>query len=318
MKTTWLNTLTGTLVLLGMASAPLQAQPTAAASNLAHPESVASDGKFLYVTNLGAQADALAADGDGSVARLALDGRLLARNLAAVPLHSPKGTALVGHVLYVADLHRLIGLDPNTGQQVYLLDFSSAGVKMLNDLAVKDDSTLFATATDTGQVFEVALGRRPRFAALAVPAIAGANGLCYDRARQRLYVAGSGSFAAARGEGRVGYIDWAAGQPRYHTLGAATGFFDGVALLGPDHLLVSDWVNLAQPQGVLRQVNVATGETTVLGEKTFGGPADFLVTENRQALLVPAMQTGELLRVPLPPRPKPAASGKAQTFKTKQ
>lgn len=315
---TWVKNLAGSGLLLSVMGAPVRAQVTVIARQLAHPESVVSDGRFLYVTNIGNKLDALAADGDGSITRLTPDGRLLDRNMAKVPLNSPKGIALVRNVLYVADLNRLVGLDSGTGKQVFTLNFSAAGVKLLNDLAVKNDSTLFATSTDLSKVFEVTLGSRPRFAALAVPEIKGANGLCYDEATQRLYVAGSGSFAAARGEGVVGCIEWEGGQPRYRTIGTAQGFFDGIALLDPDHLLVSDWVSLAQPLGELRRVTIATGATTLLLSSKFGGPADFYLTKNRQVLLVPATQTGALLRVVLPPAQKPVAGRKARLAKRKK
>ncbi|MBI3277958.1 MAG: hypothetical protein HYZ66_09420, partial [Chlamydiae bacterium] len=102
------------------------------------PESIASDGKYVYVSNMGKELKATAKDGDGYVSRLSLAGEVLDKQFLPEKgmLNSPKGIAIVGHVLYVADVDHLIGFDLKTRQQVMDIDFSSEKTLFLNDVAV--------------------------------------------------------------------------------------------------------------------------------------------------------------------------------------
>ena len=66
---------------------------------LAHPESVISDGKFLYVTNIGNALDPGAKDGDGFISKLSLDGKVIVHKLNDTKLNAPKGTAIIRGML---------------------------------------------------------------------------------------------------------------------------------------------------------------------------------------------------------------------------
>ncbi|MEP6597236.1 MAG: hypothetical protein ABJA71_14885, partial [Ginsengibacter sp.] len=110
------------------------AQFSAMYSGMWHPESVISDGKFLYVTDIGKEFNATAKDSDGLIRKFSLDGILIENNLSKVPLSAPKGTAIIRNVLYVADLDRIIGLEITSGHIMTDIDFSSFGVNLLNDI----------------------------------------------------------------------------------------------------------------------------------------------------------------------------------------
>ncbi|MBI1884088.1 MAG: hypothetical protein HYS08_07780, partial [Chlamydiae bacterium] len=62
------------------------------------PESIASDGKYVYVSNMGKELKATAKDGDGTISRLSLAGEVLDKQFLPEKgmLHSPKGIAIVG------------------------------------------------------------------------------------------------------------------------------------------------------------------------------------------------------------------------------
>src|SRR6185295_3143929 len=126
-------------------------------TGLAHPESVISDGKFLYVTNLGKGGNPTAKDGDGSISKLSLDGKMITPSITTEKLNAPKGTAIIKDVLYVVDIDHIVGIQLSTGKKAADIDASANGTAFLNDLTVKDDNTLFASATDVGKVFEVNL-----------------------------------------------------------------------------------------------------------------------------------------------------------------
>src|SRR5688500_19223158 len=77
-------------------------------SGMWHPESVISDGEFLYVTDMGKELNPLAKDSDGAIRKFSLDGDLIEYNLSKALLNAPKGTAIIKNVLYVADLERIV------------------------------------------------------------------------------------------------------------------------------------------------------------------------------------------------------------------
>ncbi len=268
-------------------------------SGLHHPESVVRAGRYIYVSNIGKVLDPLARDGDGAIRQFSAEGALLKVNMCRQPLHAPKGLVAVKQLLYVADLECLLGIEAQSGNIVSVISFSSLGVQLLNDIAVKNDSTLFVSATDQGRVFEVGTGNKQYITVLEIPHIKGANGLCYDAVQNCLYVCGLGSFTAPKGEGELGCVHWRNGKPVYKRLTNATGFFDGIALLDRDHLLLSDWRSLSKPEGILVKINLHTGAVHKTETIPFGGPADFYLDKSAHRILVPATQKGELWSLPL-------------------
>lgn len=273
--------------------------PTVLIAGLQSPESIISDGKYYYVSCIGKKLEPLAKDGDGCIVKLLPDGTVVSRNFVSTALHAPKGLAILQHRLYVTDIDRLLGFDLSTGKEVLSLDFLSLGVTFLNDLAVKNDSVLFVSATDKGHVFEVTVGTEPTIQAVPIPMVNGANGIEYDSITKRLYIAGMGSFSAARGEGILGYADWKTGHAVYHMLKGTTGFFDGIALPDSTHILVSDWVNFSERVGVIKKLNIKTGAVTTVTKTPIGGPADFYYEATKKRLLIPATLTGDIIVLPL-------------------
>ena len=73
-------------------------------TGLANPESITSDGKYLYVSNIGNKLDPSAKDGDGFISKLSLDGKVIEHSWADTKLNAPKGTAVIRGVLYVTDI----------------------------------------------------------------------------------------------------------------------------------------------------------------------------------------------------------------------
>jgi hypothetical protein len=268
-----------------------------------YPESIVSDGTHLFVSSIGRQLDPAAKDGDGTISEFTLTGNLIRENVSKVTLNAPKGTAIIKKTLYVADLDRLIGIDLVSGKKVAVIDFSPFHTQFINDVSVKNDSTLFVSATDLDKVFQVTLGKQPHIEPLAIPPVKGANGLCFDTKTGRLYIAGLGAFTAASGEGEIGYITWKEGKPSYTIIPGIRGFFDGLALIDNNTLVVSDWVNLSKPEGVLKKVNINTGAAELVAEK-IAGPADFYFDKKTNQLFIPVMQVGKMLKLALPPSGK--------------
>jgi hypothetical protein len=119
------------------------------ATGLANPESVqpSADGRFLYVSNVNGEGDAI--DGNGFIARLGNDGAILEREWAR-GLDAPKGLGLAGNTLYVADVTRLVALDAASG--AITARHEIAGAKFLNDVAIDADGTVLVSDSATARI----------------------------------------------------------------------------------------------------------------------------------------------------------------------
>ena len=107
-----------TLIVL-LAALPLPLPVAAAAAPPApraiagfnNPESVLISGDHRFVSNIGATLDPTGKDGDGYVSELDAEGRVLdAHAFPAIGSHldAPKGMAMAGGRLYVADIDRVV------------------------------------------------------------------------------------------------------------------------------------------------------------------------------------------------------------------
>ena len=109
-----------------------------------YPESVLVDGNRVAVSNVGKQPLPMEKDGDGYISLLNTDGKILEKEFVK-GLHSPKGMAFVRHglggTLYVADVNEIKGFNSNSKKEVFSLAIE--GAMFLNDIAKKDDKTLF-------------------------------------------------------------------------------------------------------------------------------------------------------------------------------
>ncbi|AEW01057.1 hypothetical protein A4D02_13940 [Niastella koreensis] len=260
-------------------------------SVLAHPESVISDGKFLYVTNIGKALDPGAKDGDGFISKLSLDGKVLEAKLNTSKLNAPKGTAIIRGMLYVADVDRIIGIEMATGKQLAEINLNPAtGSGFVNDLTTKDDFTLFASCTDVGKIAEVNI----RTGNVQIVAnVKGANGITYDKANNRLYTC-SFDFQNMKG-GELGVITWKNFVPGYEKIGDVHGAFDGLALLDDHTLIVSDWGAMDHPAGFVEKVDLKTKQATKLDWPVINGPADFYLNVGEKKLYIPALVEGKLV-----------------------
>jgi hypothetical protein len=257
---------------------------------LAHPESVISDGLYLYVSNIGKALEPTKKDGDGYISKLSLDGKMVERSFVEVKLNAPKGMAIIRGALYVADIDRIVGINLSNGKKIIEISLSTAGTSFLNDLTVKDDFTLFASATDVGKIFEVNI--RNGFNK-AIADVKGANGIYYDKTTKRLYTC-SFNFEDIKA-GEVGVISWNGYTPVYEKIGDTKGAFDGLALIDDHTLIVSDWGALDHPAGFVEKIDLNTKKATRLDWPVIAGPADFYFDASEKLLVIPALVGEKLL-----------------------
>ncbi len=258
------------------------------------PESVARDGKYLYVSNLGVKLEPSAKDGDGYISKLDIQGNVVKKDFIT-GLDGPKGLAVLGNVLYVSDIDHLLGFDLKSGEKVFDLDFSAEKTAYLNDLAVEDNHHLFISATDINKIFQVDV-KAKTYVDIGV-AVSGPNGLWYEAKGKQLYVVG---FASQDGKasGEVGVVDFLRQPAEYKKIIDRPGYYDGIQPMADGVFLVSDWVAFEPERGVLLRVNVKSRTFDVI-PGAYGGPADFLYVHDKaglypRLLYLPRMIDGKL------------------------
>ena len=117
------------------------------------PESVLFDGdnKVLYATNIDGT-DPWAKDGKGSVAKVGLDGKVIATEWIS-GLHAPKGMGLYKGKLYVADLNELLVIDIAAGKiEKRIVVTDAVG---LNDVSVSKSGIVYVSDSKAKKVFIV-------------------------------------------------------------------------------------------------------------------------------------------------------------------
>jgi sugar lactone lactonase YvrE len=141
------------------------------------PESVRFDAKrkVLYVSNI--DGEPWVADGKGSIAKVALNGKVIAPEWIA-GLNCPKGMALSddGKTLYAVDAGGILVIDIDAGKVASKIAIPQG--KQLNDL-VNDKGTLYVSDSKGKKVFVVIDGKASVY--LNENVLTGPNGLFVQR-----------------------------------------------------------------------------------------------------------------------------------------
>ena len=118
-------------------------------SDLPAAESVVydKDKNFLYIS-----CQAGDEPGDGSIATVSLKGEILNPKFTA-GLNNPKGIAIVGDKLYVADVLELVEIDRESGQ--ILNKYTEDSVKFLNDVAVDLDGNVYVSDMFNSSIYKL-------------------------------------------------------------------------------------------------------------------------------------------------------------------
>lgn len=273
------------------------------------PESVRYDPErdVFYVSNMAGYGSVK--DGNGYISRVsAADPRsadvLVQGGKNGAELDAPKGMAIHGDTLWVADIDKLRGFDRRSGAPLATVDFAPLGAVLLNDVAVGPDGAI--RVTDTGILMSPAgvIHTGPdRIFALgpsgAVTVVAEGtelrrpNGITWDSAGRRWIVLSFDPFV-----GEVAEMPATGGSRRVLRRGA--GKLDGVEVLPSGAILFTSWADSsvhALENGRDRQLVREVPEA-----------ADIGVDTKRNRLLIPLSSLGrvqiwELGRIGQPPRP---------------
>lgn len=257
---------------------------------LSTPESVLWDAtrSLWYITNINGAG--LAKDDNGYILRLSADGvkmdsvPFINGADADITLHAPKGMALVGDTLWVADIDAVRAFDMNTGNAVTSLELAAQGATFLNDVAVGGDGTIYVTdsgisfaadgsLTHPGKSRVFAINGHNAREVVVLPAESAANGIAFDAAHNRWLMVGFNS---------PNIFAWTIGDDSVTVIGTGPSGGDGIVILNDGRALYSSWADSSL-------YVFADGVSTKL-RGGLNAPADLGYDARRNIVAVPLFQ----------------------------
>jgi sugar lactone lactonase YvrE len=234
----------------------------------------------------------LAKDGNGYISRLTRDGKMdslkfIAGGRGGVTLNAPKGLAIKGDTLWVADIDAARAFDKRSGKLIATVNLRGRA-NFLNDAVVGPDGAIYMTDTgvaDDGkggmahpgpdQVFRISGGKAT--VALKFPDKPGPNGIAWDEAASKFIIV---SF-----QGPAIY-HWAPGDSAASVIAQGPGMMDGIEHLGGGRFAVSTWTDSS--------LFVLQGDSITTLIRGLPAPADIAFDEERGRIAVPLLTENRL------------------------
>ncbi len=265
------------------------AKPTWRLDGLNTPESalLSPSGDVLYVSNInGAPTEK---DGNGFISKVSPEGQLVTAKWAT-GLNAPKGMAVVGDTLFVADIDELTAIDLATG--AIRKRYAAKGAKFLNDIAVDSDGRVYVSDMVGNIIWRLDGENFDRW--LESDKLKSPNGLV---------VRGDMLIVGAWGVMTNGFATDVPGHLLKVSLkdksianlgsGASVGNLDGLEILSETEFLATDWL-----AGKVLKIH-ESGSATTLFDLTQGS-ADLEFSAPRNTIYVPLMKNDALVAYPLP------------------
>ena len=230
-------------------AAPLSAAIAHTVGSLEAPEAARFDPELgvYFVANI--NGNPLGKDGNGYISRITRDGQVdslkfIAGGRGGAKLDAPKGMAIQGDTLWVADIDAARAFDRRSGKPIATVSLVGKA-KFLNDAALGPDGAIYFTDTGFGddgkggmdhpgpdQVFRVE-GRKATVA-LEFKDKPGPNGLTWDSAGSAFVIV---PFQA------TSIFRWAPGESAPTVVTQGPGMMDGIEALGGGRFVVSTWTD---------------------------------------------------------------------------
>jgi sugar lactone lactonase YvrE len=262
------------------------------------PEAVRFDATedVFFVSNINGSPSAK--DNNGFITRVRAEGgeidslMFIAGRRGGVTLNAPKGLAITGDTLWVADIDAVRAFDKRTGRPI--ASHVIQGAVFLNDIAIGPDGALYITdtgirITDAGmthpgpdRVFKLTRAGQAS-PALQLDSAAGPNGITWDDDNQRFVIV---TFSSND------ILAWKPGDTTATSIATGKGLFDGVERLADGRILVSTWADSS--------IYVLDGSALVRVVTGVQSPADIGVDTKRNRLAVPIFEGNrvELFAIP--------------------
>jgi len=275
-------------------------------AGLQMPKSVLWDaGQDVYfVSNI--NGDSAIPNRNGFLSKIGPDGKVIALKFVdgskkASELNSPKGLAIIGDILYVADLNVVRKFDRKSGKAKGVITVPNS--VFLNDLSASPDGkTLYVSDSavtfkagsfaGTGKDAIYAINVKKGSAAVLISdeALHWPSGLLADD---------DGVWVVALGANHLFHVDQQGGT------GPATrlpkGGLDGIVRLADGSFLISSW----EASAIYRGFSRGEFKEVISG---IPSPADIGLDSKRNSLLIPIFQKSAVQFVPLPPLTPPAVA----------
>jgi sugar lactone lactonase YvrE len=234
-------------------------------------------------------------DHNGFISRLKGDGTLdslhfIRSGVNGALLDGPKGLALHGDTIWVADIDQARAFDKRDGRPLTTVDFRPLRALMLNAVAVGPDGRIYFTDTairmEHGQpkhvgpdrVFAIGANHTARVA-VTDSTMDGPNGISWDAGRRRFVIVGFMGPAITT---------WAPGDTHVKHLTSGVGQFDGNEVMRDGRALVSSWADSS----------LYVLQDTVLTRVVHGAlptPADLHVDAGRRRVAIPLSSQNDVV-----------------------
>ena len=265
----------------------LTATKVLAVEGFLSPESALHDSvqDIYFVSNI--NGSTTAKDNNGFISRVKPDGAV--ENLKfiegghGVTLNGPKGLALAGDTLWVADIDAVRGFNARTGAAIDSVSLTKLGAVFLNDIVVAPTGALYITDTgirfdDVGNVLHPGPDRifrigpdRQVTVAVRGDTLGRPNGIAVDVAGKRFVVVSFGGRSV---------LSWKPGDKAPTVIAKGAGAFDGVVIVG-SRILVSSWTDsTVSAYETGQEVKLITGVPS---------PADIGYDAKRRRVLIPIL-----------------------------
>ena len=257
------------------------------------PESVRydADRDVFFVSNINGNPSQH--DGNGFIAVVRADStgvmsKLVEGGKNGAKLDAPKGMAIVGDTLWVADIDAVRGFNRKTGAPVASISLKGQKATFLNDVAAGPDGAIYIT--DTGIVFDASGGmthpgvnRIFKIAGRAVTEVAkgdslgNPNGIAWDNTGARWVLAPFGGNDVQTMK---------SGDTAPAKLATGPGQYDGIEVLADGRILVTSWADSA--------VHVVQNGAMSKLVSNVSAPADIGVDTKRNVLAIPRFNDGKV------------------------